>query len=345
MYTYLNIGQNTSFLGLNMTQQASIKNLLRLTENDMKSVDKHIIKNMKSDVPLIPQLAGYLISAGGKRLRPMLAVATAKLCGYTGTHAPLYATCVEFIHTATLLHDDVVDESNMRRGQDSANTVWGNQAAVLVGDFLFSRAFQMMSGAGNTSTTQVIADASARLAEGEILQLLTSNNLDTTMEEYLDMIGAKTAVLFAASSMAGGVLANTDADKQDALYKFGEYLGVAFQMIDDALDYEGQATDMGKNSGDDFKEGKITLPLLAVLEKANTSEKEFLNRTISQKDQGDADMEIMQGLIKKYDAIATTYEMATLYGAKSKDALNLFPDSEYKIALCEAVEYAIRRAN
>ena len=323
----------------------SIDTLLTLTKDDMSAIDTLILENMQSEVPLIPQLAGYLISAGGKRLRPMLTIATAKMCGDDSNLAPLYGTCVEFIHTATLLHDDVVDESDLRRGKASANTVWGNQATVLVGDFLFSRAFQLMSNADNSPATSVLADASARLAEGEILQLLTTSNVNTTMDEYLDMIGAKTAVLFAAASKTGGVLANADAQKQQALYNFGEFLGVAFQMIDDALDYDGNASDTGKNIGDDFKEGKITLPLLHVIKNADVSEKEFLHRCIVEKKQTNDDMETMQGLISKYSAIEATYNQANIYGKKAQNALDIFPDSVYKSALCEAVDYAIKRAN
>ncbi len=322
----------------------TIDSLLNLTNGDMKKINALITDNMQSEVPLIPQLAGYLISSGGKRLRPMLTIATAQMCGDKTGLAPLYGTCVEFIHTATLLHDDVVDESDIRRGKESAHTVWGNQAAVLVGDFLFSKAFQLMARADNANATTVLANASARLAEGEILQLLTTNNINTSMAEYMEMISAKTAVLFASACKVGGVLSNVNIEQQNALYSFGENLGLAFQMIDDALDYDGEIENIGKNAGDDFKEGKITLPLLAVLEKANTEEKSFLHRCIVDKNQTEDDLNKMITLIDKYDAINITHEHARIFGEKAKESLSIFKNSEHKTALFHAVDYAISRA-
>ena len=324
--------------------QNEIKTLLSITETDMGEVNDIIIKNMQSDVPLIPELAGYLISAGGKRIRPMLLCTCAGLFGKKNKNAPLFASCVEFIHTATLLHDDVVDESDIRRGQDTANTIWGNQATVLVGDFLFSRAFKLMADSGCESSTQILADASTRLAEGEIMQLLTTNNLNTSEAEYIEMIGAKTAVLFSASCRVGGILSGADEATCDKLYKFGEYLGIAFQMIDDALDYMADNTAIDKNIGDDFKEGKITMPLLKVLNDGDEEVKEFLTRTVANLEQTDKDQQTMLEYIKQYDAIKYTLDNAIKYAKLAKAQIADFPESENKTALIEAVNYAVKRA-
>ena len=324
--------------------QNEIKTLLNITESDMNSVNDIIIKNMQSDVPLIPELAGYLISAGGKRIRPMLLCTVAGLFGEKNKNAPLFASCVEFIHTATLLHDDVVDESDIRRGQETANTIWGNQATVLVGDFLFSRAFKLMADSGCETATQILADASTRLAEGEIMQLLTTNNLNTTEDEYIEMIGAKTAVLFSASCRVGGILSGADETTCDKLYKFGEYLGIAFQMIDDALDYMADNEAIDKNIGDDFKEGKITMPLLKVLNDGDEKVKEFLTRTVANLEQTDEDLQTMMGYIKQFDAIKYTLDNAIKYADLAKAQIADLPESENKTALIEAVNYAVKRA-
>ncbi|MGB1360700.1 MAG: polyprenyl synthetase family protein [Alphaproteobacteria bacterium] len=324
--------------------QNEIKTLLDISKDDMEKVNDIIIDNMRSDVPLIPQLAGYLINAGGKRIRPMLLCVVAGLLNNKSDKAPLFAGCVEFIHTATLLHDDVIDESDMRRGKETANNVWGNQATVLVGDFLFSRAFQLMAGSNQTDATQELANASSRLAEGEIMQLLTTNNLKTTTDEYIEMIGAKTAVLFSASCKVGAILAGADKTTQEKLYKFGENLGIAFQMIDDALDYADDNDQMDKNIGDDFKEGKITMPLLKVLNDGDTQVKEFLTRTIEKMEQTEDDLQTMLSYIKKYDAIKYTLDSAIKYGELAKEQLNDLPDGNHKTALIEAVDYAVKRA-
>ncbi len=333
-----------------MSKKPSVDKILHLSKTDMDVVNSLIIKNMQSDVPLIPQLAAHLIDAGGKRLRPMLTCLTARMCGIDmdiiqQNQTTLYATCVEFIHTATLLHDDVIDESDIRRGQQSAHKVWGNQATVLVGDFLFSRAFDLMATAENTRATQVLSNASCRLAEGEILQLSTTQNMNTTIHMYLDMIKAKTAVLFAAAAKIGGVISNQPMPICDTLYMYGESLGVAFQMIDDALDYSVNGDTIGKNVGDDFKEGKITLPVLAVMENCTPNEKQFLTCTMGDRQQTEGDFEIMMGLMEKYDAIPYTLDMAKTYGDKAKQSLQSLPyDNDYKHALSEMVDYSIHRA-
>ena len=331
-----------------MYKKPSIESILNLSKPDMQQVDDLIIAHMQSDIPLIPQLAGYLIHAGGKRIRPMLSCISARMCGIN-THrqiqqTAIYATCVEFIHTATLLHDDVIDNSDMRRGHPSAHTVWGNQATVLVGDFLFSRAFDLMANSDVPSATQVLSNASCRLAEGEILQLQTTQNLHTSIAKYLAMIEAKTAVLFAAAAKVGGVIARQNTAVCNALYAYGENLGVAFQMVDDALDYHADADTMGKNIGDDFREGKTTLPVLTVWENATDTEKEFLNRTFAQGQQQQSDFKTMLELIEKYNALQTTFDMAKKYGDKAKQSLQQIPvQNAYKDALITMVDYAIYR--
>jgi len=235
---------------------------------DLDEVNRLIIERMQSRVALIPQLAGYIIAAGGKRLRPLLTLASARLCGYEGNRHQGLATCVEFIHTATLLHDDVVDESAERRGQESANAAFGNKSSVLVGDFLFSRAFELMVADGSLKVLGILCKASATLSEGEVMQLAATNDLDTTAEQYLEIISGKTAVLFAAACQVGAVVAEQDDEKEMALRRFGQELGMAFQLIDDVLDYSADRLAWGKQIGDDFREGKMTLPVVLAVETA-----------------------------------------------------------------------------
>jgi len=304
---------------------------------------------MQSDIPLIPELAGYLINAGGKRIRPILVCVSYGLFKDKKTdndinHIPLYSACVEFIHTATLLHDDVVDESDLRRGQKTAHNIWGNQAAVLVGDFLFSRAFQLMVDANNSKATKILANASTKLAEGEILQLLTTNNLNTTEDKYIEMISAKTAVLFSASCKIGALLAGANEQDCQKLNNYGENLGIAFQMIDDALDYLQDNNEIDKNIGDDFKEGKITMPLLKVLQDGNDDEQKFLVRCIKKMQQNENDLETMLSYINKYNAIEYTLNKALKYAKIAKQSIADFPNNDYKKALIEAVDYAVKRA-
>lgn len=329
--------------------QNKIKNLLDISKQQMQQVNDIIIKNMQSDITLIPELAGYLINSGGKRIRPMLVCASYGLFKDKQTdsninHIPLYSACVEFIHTATLLHDDVVDESDLRRGKKTAHNIWGNQATVLVGDFLFSRAFQLMSNADNTEATKILADASSKLAEGEMLQLLTTNNLHTTKDEYIKMISSKTAVLFSASCKVGALLAGATEQDRQKLSDFGKNLGIAFQMIDDALDYLENNDEIDKNIGDDFKEGKITMPLLKVLQDGNDEEKKFLVRCIENMQQEEKDLKTMLQYISKYDAIQYTLSQALKYSELAKQSLTYFENNDYKIALIDAVDYAVKRA-
>ncbi len=336
--------------------------IINLTKCEMQAVNNLIIANMKSQIAIVPQIADYIISAGGKRLRPMLLVACYKLMekhfgkineadkNQPTNHCALYGACIEFIHTATLVHDDVVDESLLRRGEKTANTVWGNQVVVLVGDFLFSRAFYLMASA-NKRATKVLANASVTLAEGEIMQLLTTNNLDTKVDEYLKMIECKTAVLFSAACKVGSVLfsennnfkAEQTQNLIDNLENFGKYLGIAFQLTDDLLDYVGKPSNLGKDVGDDFKEGKITLPLLIVLQLATEKELKFLDKTIKNRNQQNGDFEIMIRLIEKYNAVELTEKEAMKYAEKATDELKQFKDSEMKTALEITAKMAIDR--
>jgi len=261
--------------------------LTAIVAEDMALVNQLILKRMESPVALIPQLAGHVISAGGKRLRPMLTLASAKLCGYHGERHIMLATCIEFIHTATLLHDDVVDDSKLRRGLETANSVWGNQASVLVGDFLFSRSFELMVEDGSVKVMGILSSASARLAEGEVMQLLTANDTETGESAYLDVIKAKTAKLFAASCRLGAIVADRPSVEEEGLEAFGMNLGVAFQLIDDVLDYSAKQATLGKTVGDDFHEGKITLPVILAFRRGDDEERHFWRRTLGKLEQND----------------------------------------------------------
>ncbi len=278
--------------------------MIRLVDADMKRVNQVIIDNMHSDVALIPQLASHLVAAGGKRMRPMLTLASAQLCGYQGgTSAVDLAACVEFIHTATLLHDDVVDESLLRRGQASANALFGNEASVLVGDFLFARAFVVMVKNGSLKVLDILAKASAVIAEGEVLQLSTANDMATTEKSYLEVITAKTAALFGAASQIGAVVANRPAEDEEALRLYGIYLGSAFQLIDDVLDYSAHQATLGKTVGDDFRDGKVTLPVIISYAKGTEEEKTFWRRCMEDQEFVHGDFDRAQKLIPKYDAL------------------------------------------
>jgi octaprenyl-diphosphate synthase len=325
-------------------KQPSLEPLVKLVSEDLVKVNEAIIRKMDSRVPLIPQLAGHIIAAGGKRVRPMLTLACARMCGYTGSRQIELAASVEMIHTATLLHDDVVDESDLRRGNDTAHVLWGNSASVLVGDFLFSRAFQLMVGDGSLDVLQVLADASAVISEGEVMQLETSNDITTSEEAYLAVIAAKTAALFAAACKVGGQVAMRPADELDALDSFGRHLGVAFQLVDDALDYSAKQADLGKTVGDDFREGKITLPILLAVRRGDEEEREFWRRCMENLDQNDDDMAHAQALLEKHNALNDTIERARHYGAMARDALGMYPDSAAKSALIETVDFCIHRA-
>jgi octaprenyl-diphosphate synthase len=267
------------------------------------------------------------------------------MCGYAGTRHVKLAACVEFIHTATLLHDDVVDESNLRRGNATANAVWGNQASVLVGDFLFSRAFQLMVEDGSLKVLDILSTASAVIAEGEVLQLLTTNDTATTEDAYLEVASAKTAALFAAAARIGAVVPDRPRAEEDALESFGRNLGIAFQLIDDVLDYSAHQATLGKTVGDDFREGKITLPIVLAFRRGNEEEREFWKRTLEAGEQTDADLEQAIAYLNAHNALADTVERARHYGAMARDALGIFSDSELKQTLIDVVDFCVDRAH
>ena len=280
---------------------------------------------------------------GGKRLRPMLTLGAAALCGYAGDRHIKLAACVEFIHTATLLHDDVVDESGLRRGQETANTVWGNQASVLVGDFLFSRSFQLMVTDGSLHVLKILSDASAIIAEGEVQQLITTNDTTTSETAYLEVIQSKTAELFAAAARIGAVVADRPKKEEEALTSYGANLGIAFQLVDDALDYSARQAQLGKTVGDDFSEGKITLPVILAFRRGSEADRKFWNRTLGELEQVDGDLEQAQELILKYGTLDDTISRAQHYAAIARDALGLFSDGEPKRALTEVVDFCVER--
>ena len=322
----------------------NIDRLVALLREDMTRVNETILSRTGSEVTMIPEVAQHLISSGGKRLRPMLTLAAARMCDYAGHGHVKLAASVEFMHTATLLHDDVVDESDMRRGKPSARKVWGNEASVLVGDFLLGQAFKMMVEVGSLQSLDVLSTAAAVIAEGEVMQLAAAKNTSTTEDEYLAVIRAKTAALFAAAAEVGPILAGSDEARQKACRSYGLNLGIAFQLIDDALDYGGTSSKLGKNVGDDFREGKITLPLVLAYRRGTDTERAFWRGTIEQGESDDAQLERAIELLKKHHAIEDTVERARHYGAMAKDALALFPASEMRDALDEVVDFCISRA-
>ena len=327
----------------NSIKKPSLDPLMKLVRTDLDRVNSTILEHMQSPVHLIPQLAGHLIAAGGKRLRPMLTLGAAALCGYSGDRHIKLAACVEFIHTATLLHDDVVDESELRRGQETANTVWGNQASVLVGDFLFSRSFQLMVMDGSLHVLKILSGASAIIAEGEVQQLITTNDTTTSETAYLEVIQSKTAELFSAAARIGAVVADRPKDEEDALTSFGTNLGIAFQLVDDALDYSARQAELGKTVGDDFSEGKITLPVILAFRRGTEVDRKFWKRTLEELDQEPGDLEKAQELILKYRALDDTISRARHYAAIARDALGLFSDGEPKNALTEVVDFCVER--
>ena len=323
----------------------TLKPLLALVEEDMGRVNGIILEKARSDVEMIPELARHLIDSGGKRMRPMLTIASAKLCGYEGEGHVKLAASVEFMHTATLLHDDVVDESDLRRGKVAARLLWGNEASVLVGDFLLGQAFKMMVEVGSLGALRVLSNAAVVIAEGEVFQLSVAKNTTTTEDDYLAVINAKTAALFSAAAEVGGIIAERPAAEQAALRCYGKNLGLAFQLVDDALDYSGDQAKLGKSVGDDFREGKITLPVVLAFRRGNEEERAFWQRTLEQGDIQDADLERATGYMTKYGALDDTIKRARHYGAMACDALAIFPASREKSALLDAVEFCVRRAH
>jgi len=324
-------------------QENPLEALSNILEKDMDAVKTEILRRMDSPVTLIPQLASYLIAAGGKRIRPLLTLACTQIYNGDMTRAHTLASAVEFIHTATLLHDDVVDESLERRGKPPANIVFGNQASVLVGDFLFSRAFQLMTDDGSLDVLRVLSTASATIAEGEVMQLATANNIETTFEDYIEVIKAKTAALFAAACEVGPIIAGADKDQAEAMAEFGMNLGIAFQIADDALDYSANRAELGKAIGDDFREGKITAPVLFALKDASSEENEFWQRTLSNTQTSDADLKTAQEIIAKHNAIEQSLELAKSYGTRAKESLNNTANSQLQPLLNDLIDFTINR--
>ena len=322
----------------------SLAPIMALVADDMEAVNAIIIDRMQSRIPLIPELAGHLVASGGKRMRPMLTLSSAQLLGHVAPAHHNLSAAVEFIHTATLLHDDVVDGSGMRRGRKTANIIWGNSASVLVGDFLFSRSFQLMVEAGSMKALDILSNASAVIAEGEVNQLTAQRRIDTDEAQYLDIIEAKTAALFAAACRVAAVAAETDAAKEQALDDYGRYLGVAFQLVDDAIDYVSDQATMGKDSGDDFRDGKVTLPVILAYARGSEEDRKFWKMAIAGHRVADEDLAHAQTLLQQAGAIADTFVRAREYGQKAIAALSIFPDSVAKDAMIEAVEFAIARA-
>jgi octaprenyl-diphosphate synthase len=323
---------------------ASLDPMMALVASDMNQVNSVILARMQSDVPLIPELAGHLIAGGGKRMRPMLTLACARLLDYSGTRHHKLAASVEFIHTATLLHDDVVDGSGLRRGRRTANIIWGNSASVLVGDFLFSRAFELMVEDGSLRVLKILSSASAIIAEGEVNQLTAQRQIETNEDLYLDIIGAKTAALFAAACRIAAVVAERDDKVEAALDAYGRNLGIAFQLVDDAIDYASDAETMGKGQGDDFRDGKVTLPVILAYARGSDVERKFWRDAIEGRRTSDEDLAYATRLLRECGAIDDAFSRARLYGQRAIDALSGIGGGKARSALIEAVEFAIARA-
>ena len=323
----------------------NIDRLLGLVAADMGRVNTTILSRTGSQVTMIPEVANHLISSGGKRLRPILTLAMAQLAGYAGEGHVKLAAAVEFMHTATLLHDDVVDESEMRRGRLAARMLWGNEASVLVGDFLLGQAFRMMVDVGSIEALDVLSTAASTIAEGEVMQLTTAKNTETTEDEYLDVVRAKTAVLFSAAAEVGAIVAGAERSVRAAFRSCGTNLGIAFQLVDDALDYGGKTPTLGKDVGDDFREGKVTLPVVLAYRRGTAAERDFWKRTLVKGAIGDEDLAEAVTLLDRTRALKDTVERARHYGAMAHDALAPLPDEPFKAALLQAVAFCIARAH
>ena len=327
------------------SDMTALEQLKSFVGEDLLQVNQLILDISKqSQVKLVTTMAEHLIASGGKRLRPMLTLIAAKICGYNqgNLHIKL-AACVEFIHSATLMHDDVVDESALRRGAATANDIWGNKASVLVGDFLLSQAFQLMVETKSLEVLRILSETSAILAEGEVMQLVASNDLQTSLEHYTNIISAKTAKLFSATCEVGAVISNQPQLKQQALYDYGMYLGIAFQIMDDVLDYSAREEALGKTIGDDFRDGKVTLPVILAYEAGNAEEQSFWKRTIEDGAFEDGDLQKAIELIQTYDALKASMNIAEDYVSKAEKALEVFPDSEGKSILLDILRFSVSR--
>lgn len=327
-------------------RKGDVEPLVRLARDDMTVVDALIVERMQSEVPVIPMLADHIVAAGGKRLRPLLTVAAARaVAAPHGMEAPVrLAAAVEFIHTATLLHDDIVDASDLRRGKVAAHLIWGAPSSVLVGDFLFARAFELMVETGQMRALGILAKASSVISEGEVLQLTRAHDLGLDQETYLQIISAKTAELFAAAAESGAVGAGADETAVQALRDYGQYLGLAFQLADDALDYGGQSETLGKNTGDDFREGKVTLPLLLAAARTKGHDDGFWERTINKGDRREEDFARARELVVGAGSVAATLDVAWDYADRARAALEVLPQSEWREALELLADFAVSRA-
>ena len=320
----------------------NIDDINNLVKNDLIEVQKIIKNNIGDKIPLIDNLANHILTAGGKKIRPIVTLLTSKLCNYSGKNHLSLAACVELIHTATLLHDDVIDESKMRRGIPTANDLFGNKSSVLVGDFLFSKSFELMVANGSKSILKILSKTSSTLAEGEVMQLITIKNYLTNDQSYMNIIKAKTASLFSAASEISALLTNQDNQTQKNLKKYGEYLGTAFQLVDDALDYIGNEK-LGKKIGDDFREGKITLPVIIAISNSDKEEKNFWKRVIELENRNEDDFKRALKIIEKYDGINITMNRALEFSECAIKSLNHFPESNFKNALQNLPKIAVYR--
>ena len=318
--------------------------LADLLKPEMKLVDQLIRQRMVSqNAPRIPEVTGHLVNAGGKKIRPLLTLAAARMCGYEGPFHIHLAATVEFIHTATLLHDDVVDESAQRRGKPTANRLWDNKSSILVGDYLFSRAFQLMVDTKSLRVLDILSNASATIAEGEVLQLTAAQNIATTEDIYLKVVRGKTAALFSAATEVGGVIAQAPQENINALFEYGDALGIAFQIVDDLLDLTGDTDKTGKNVGDDFRERKLTLPFIKAISKADDKERAFWVKTIEKGEQGKGDLETALELLNKHGAIDSTRLNALEWAKKAQDAIRQLPGHEIRDILNDLPSYIIER--
>ena len=317
--------------------------LAKALADEMAQVNDMIRARMASEhAPRIPEVTAHLVEAGGKRIRPMMTLAAAKMCGYDGPYHINLAATVEFIHTATLLHDDVVDESSQRRGRATANLLWDNKSSILVGDYLFARAFQLMVEAESLTVLDILSNASATIAEGEVLQMTAAQDLETDEATYLKVVRGKTAALFSAATEVGGVIANAPAEHTKALFDFGDALGISFQIVDDLLDYDGRLA-IGKNIGDDFRERKLTLPVIKAVAMADAEERAFWVKTIEKGKQDDGDFEHALSLLKKHDTLNATRTEALEWRDKAKASLSIIPQSELRDMLLDLADYVVAR--
>lgn len=328
------------------TSQKPHERLADVLGGELEAVNALIRERMASEhAPRIPEVTAHLVDAGGKRLRPMLTLASAVMSGYDGPYHIYLAATVEFIHTATLLHDDVVDESQQRRGRPTANLLWDNQSSVLVGDYLFARAFQLMTETGNLRVLNILSNASATIAEGEVLQLTAARNLATNEDTYLKVVRGKTAALFSAATEVGGVIAGSGDPAVKALFEYGDALGIAFQIADDLLDYQGDSSATGKNIGDDFRERKLTLPVIKAVAQANSEERDFWERTIEKGRQVEGDLDHALALMDKYDTLASTRDDANAWATKAKSAVLTLPQHPIRDMLHDLADYVVDRLN